>query len=327
VARVFVTGGSGFVGGALLRQLGERGDEAVALARSAEAERVLAERGAVPVRGDVLDEASLAAGMAGCELAYHVAGVNTHCPEHPAEQLRVNAQGPPNAVRAAGRAGIRRVVVTSSAATVGEAAGTVGHEDSPHRGTYLSLYERSKTLGEQAAFDAGERLGVEVVTVNPSSVQGPGRSSGTGVFLIAYLNGRLPAFVEVPVSIVDVDDCAEAHLLAAERGGPGRRYVINGTTLPSTEVLRLMGEIAGVEDRVRMLAPGVVRGAAALLEAAFRAAGRRPPICRARVDTILHGHRYDASRSERELGLRYRPLEETLRRIVDWAVADGLVRG
>jgi len=325
VARVFLTGGSGFLGGALLERLVERGDEVVALARSDEAASAVAAGAAEVARGDVLDEDTLAAGMAGCALVYHVAGINTHCPENPGMLVRVNVQGAENAVRAAARAGISRVVVTSSAAAVGEATGTVGHEGSPHRGSYLSVYDRSKHEGEQVAFDAGRRHRVEVVAVNPSSVQGPGRTAGTGKVIIAYLNGRLRAFVDTWISVVDIADCTEGHLLAAERGRPGRRYVLNGATIPAHEALEIVSALSEISERVRMVPPPLARAAAAIAEGAARATGRTSPLCRARVRTILHGHRYDGSLATRELGLTYTPVIDTFRRTIEWAVAEGLV--
>jgi dihydroflavonol-4-reductase len=325
MARVFVTGASGFIGGALTARLVDRGDEVVALARSDEAAAVVARRRARVVRGDVLDEDSLAAGMEGCELAYHVAGLNTHCPADPALLLRTNVGGAESAVRAAARAGVPRVVFTSSAASVGEPAGTIGREDTTHRGSYLSVYDRSKHHGEQAAFRAGRQLGVEVVAVNPSSVQGPGRAAGNGKLIIAYLNGKLRVFVDTYVSIVDIADTVEGHLLAAARGRSGERYVLNGATIPSPEALRIVSELPGIADRVQMLPPVVARAGAAIAEGVARAQGKTSSICRARVRTILHGHRYDGSRATRELGLAYTPVAETFRRTIDWAVAEGLV--
>jgi dihydroflavonol-4-reductase len=215
---VFVTGASGFIGGALAVRLLERGDEVVGLARSDKAAATVASRGVEVARGDLLDEDSLAAGMEGCELAYHVAGVNTHCPSNSAMLLRVNVEGAEAAVRAPARAGVPRMVFTSSAASVGEPAGTVGREDTTHRGSYLSVYDGSKHLGEHAAFRAARQLGVELVAVNPSSVQGPGRSSGNGKIIIAYLNGQLRVFVDTQVSVVDIADTVKGHLLAAARG-------------------------------------------------------------------------------------------------------------
>lgn len=325
MARVFLTGGSGFIGGVLATALRDRGDSVVALARSEEAAAKVTALGAEPVRGDVLDRPSLDAAIVGCDVVYHVAGVNSHCPKDPSRLTRVNVEGPANVVRAAGAAGIGRVVFTSSAATIGEAEGTVGTEDSPHRGTYLSVYERSKHEGERAAFAAGNEAGVEVVALNPSSVQGPPRASGNGALIIAYLNGRLRLFVDAPVSVVDVADVVRAHLLAVERGRAGERYILNGATLPSPEALKIVARLAGLDHRVVMMPPALVRGLATTVDAAMGLRGRVSPLCRARVDTILHGHRYDGSRATRDLGLDYTPVEATFRRTIEWAVREGLV--
>jgi dihydroflavonol-4-reductase len=325
MARVFLSGGSGFIGGAVCAQLVDRGDEVVALARSDVAEQVVVARGAEPLRADALDEDRIAAGMKGCAVAYHVAGVNSHCPQNPGEMMRVNVGGAETAVRAAARAGIPRVVLTSSAASVGEEQGTVGHEDSPHRGYYLSLYDRSKHEGEQRALETGRRLGVDVVAVNPSSVQGPGRAAGNGKILIDYLNGKLPVFVDVYISVVDIGDVAVAHLLAAERGRGGARYVLNGATVPVREAIEILSGLTGVHAPVRMAPPVLARSVAAISEGVGRARGKTSSMCRARMRTILHGHRYDGSRATRELGLVYTPLAETFRRTIDWAREQGLV--
>jgi dihydroflavonol-4-reductase len=325
MARVFVTGASGFIGGALTTRLLERGDQVVGLARSDAAAAKVAARGAEVARGDLLDENSIVEGMVGCDAAYHVAGVNSHCPSDPDMMLRVNVGGAEAAVRAAAKAGIGRMVYTSSAASLGEPEGTVGTEDCTHRGSYLSVYDRSKHEGEQAVFAAAAETGVEVVAVNPSSVQGPPRTGGNGGIIIAYLNGKLPVFVETQVSVVDIRDCVEGHLLAADRGESGRRYVLNGATLHSLEALEIVSELSGVRDRVRMIPPPVARAAVAMAETAYRLRGRTPSVCRARVRTILHGHRYDGSRATRELGLRYTPVADTFARTIEWAVAEGLV--
>ncbi len=326
MARVFVTGASGLIGGALLTRLRERGDHVVALARSDEAAAKVRERGAEVARGDVLDEAALAAGMEGCELVYHVAGINTFCPPDPAPLFHVNVRGAETAVRAAARAGIRRVVLTSSAASLGEEKGTVGTEDSPHRGWFMSIYERTKHDGEVAAFAAARATGVEVVAVNPSSVQGPGRSGGTGRIMIAYLNGRLKAFVDTHISLVDIRDCVEGHLRAAEHGRPGERFLLSGATITSREALEIVSGMTGVTDRVRFLPPRVASAVAALFEAGFRVRGKKPPVCREMVRTMLHGHRYDGSRAAHELRFEYTPVRDTFARTIDWAIAEGLVQ-
>lgn len=326
MTRVFLTGGSGLIGGALAARLVERGDDVAGLSRGPEAERALAERGVRAVRGDVFDEDAMAAGMDGCELVFHVAGVNTMCPTDREALYRVNVRGAEAAVRAAARAGVGRVVLTSSAAALGEARGTVGSEASPHRGGYLSDYERSKREGEQAAFAAARLHDVDLVAVNPSSVQGPGRAGGTGRILLAYLNGRLRVFVETQISLVDIADAIEGHLLAAERGARGERYVLSGATLTTGEALETVSALAGVRHDVRVLPPRVARAVGGLVEGAFRLARRHPPLCRAMVRTLLHGHRYDGSRAERELGLSYTPVETTFRRTIEWAQGEGLLR-
>lgn len=326
MSRVFVTGGSGVVGGALVDSLRERGDDVVALARSDAAGAELERRGAKVVRGDILDADVLARGMEGCTTVFHVAGVNQMCVEDPSQMLRANIDGPAVAIRAAARAGVPRVVHTSSAATLGEPEGVVGDEDTPHRGWFLSTYERSKTEGEKVAFETGSQEGVEVVSVNPSSVQGPGRAGGTARFLLAFLDGRLKLFVNTHVSLVDIKDCSAGHLLAAERGKPGQRYVLNGMTLTIAEAFALAAEVAGVERSPRLVPRQTATIAGTIVERAFRLVRRRPPVCREMVRTLIHGHRYDGSRAERELGLRYSDPRDTIRRTVAWAREAGLLR-
>jgi dihydroflavonol-4-reductase len=326
LARVFVTGGTGVIGGALVARLLERGDEVVGLARSDAAASALSARGVTVVRGEGYDAGALAQGMRGCDYAYNVAGVNSLCVEDPRPMQRMNVDGAVAAVRAAARAGIRRLIHTSSAATIGEAPGTVGDERTSHRGWYLSTYERTKTEGERAALATAREVGQDIVCVNPSSVQGPGRASGTGRFLLAFLDGRLKFFVPTVISLVDIDDCVSGHLLACERGAPAERYLLNGMTLAIDDALALAAEVAGVQARPRILPRAVATVAGGAVERAFKLFGRHPPVCREMVRTLLHGHRYDGSRAERELGLRYTEPRETIRKTVVWARSEGLIR-
>jgi dihydroflavonol-4-reductase len=324
--KVFLTGGSGLIGGALATRLIERGDEVVALARSDEAASKLHAKGVQhTVKGDTLDEDALAHGMEGCELLYHVAGVNTLCAEDPALLLHVNVRGAETAVRAAARAQVPRVVLTSSSSSIGEVQGTIGSEQSPHRGSYMSVYERSKHEGEKAAFAAAKRAGLELVAINPSSVQGPGRASGTGKILIAYLNGKMKVFIDTNISLVDIQDAVEAHILGAEKGNPGERYLISGATITSREALDLVTEITGVRHPVRFIPASLAKAAAATVEGVFRVRGKHPPVCREMINTMLHGHRYDGSYAAQALGLEYTPVQETLRRTIEWARTAGLV--
>ena len=173
---------------------------------------------------------------------------------------------------------------------------------------------------------AAREAGQDVVLVNPSSVQGPGRAGGTGRFLLAFLDGRMKVFVQTNVSLVDIGDCVEGHLLAAERGQAGERYLLNGLTLTLTEALALAADVAGVQRKPRLLPRPVATVAAGVVERGFRLARRSPPVCREMVRTLLHGHRYDGSRAERELGLRYTPVRDTFARTIEWAIADGRVK-
>ena len=327
MTRVFLTGGSGLIGGALVARLAERGDEVVAMARSDSAERELVAGGARVVRGDVLDEDAMAAGMAGCAVDLPRGRHQHDVPHRPRRAL------PRQRARRGGRGACRcaRRRAEGGADLVGGVAGR-GVGDGGHRGVGtprqlpLDTTSAPSTRASEPRSRPRSRAGVELVAVNPSSVQGPGRASGTGRILIAYLNGRLPAFLDTQISLVDIADCVEGHLLGAERGVPGERYVLSGATLSSREALDMVAEVSGVRRDVRFLPARMAAAAAALVEAAFRVRGRQPPVCREMVRTLAHGHRYDGSRAQRELGLRYTPVVETFRRTIEWAAREGLVR-
>lgn len=318
-----VTGGSGVVGRALLRHLEEQGRSVRALVRSRSAATTVRNFGAEAVFGDILDSGSLVEAMRGCEVVFHGAGVNAMCLSNPSAMFRVNVDGSRNTLRAAAAAGVRRMVFTSSAATLGEEKGSTGKEDSVHRGWFVSNYERSKFEGEKVV--TGEQSPVEVVVVNPSSVQGPGRASGTGRLFLDLINGRIPALVNSRFSIVDIDDCARGHLMAEEHGRVGERYVLNGFSASTDEAIRLLEETTGLQLSLPRLPRSLTMAGAALAEAGFRAAGRPPRICREMVRAMAFGHSYDGSKASRELGLEYAPPDQTIRRTIEWFVEQGLV--
>ncbi|MCE2526296.1 MAG: NAD-dependent epimerase/dehydratase family protein [Actinomycetia bacterium] len=318
-----ITGATGVVGGAVLRHLAEQGDDLRALVRSEPGAVHVSGLGAEPVMGDITDTDTLTEAMEGVDLVYHVAGLNLMCPRRPERLEEVNVAGAVNVVRAARRAGVRRLVFTSSAAVLGERRGEIGSEESVHRGSYLSYYDRSKHLGEQAV--AAEAKDMEVVMVNPSSVQGPGRKTGTGKLILDLVNGRLPVMVDTWVSIVDIDDCARGHLLAAARGQPGRRYVLNSFSLRIRRAVEILQEQLDRSLKVRYLPRSVAYAAAGSIEGIWRLRRSRPPFCREIVRTISHGHRYDGSRAVRELGMSYIGPEEFLKRLVGWYREEGLI--
>ena len=323
-ARAFVTGGSGFVGAALVHHLLDHGLEVAALSRSGRSDADLAAAGAEPIRGDVLEPAALSHAMAGCELVFHVAALVRTCRRDPSAMVRVNVEGTRNVVAAAARAGVRRLVLTSSAATIGERAGEVGNEDTPHRGWYLTAYERTKHEAEEVALELGTSLGVEVVVVNPASVQGPGRAEGSARLLLLAARRRSVPVIQTWLGLVDVEDCAAGHRLAAEQGLPGRRYLLCGASLSTPDLLAVLEEVLGRRLRSRGLPEAMTRVGGRLGDAWVALTGRGP-ICAELARSAAHGHRYDGSRAVRELGLAYTPLPTTLARTVAWFRDQGLL--
>jgi dihydroflavonol-4-reductase len=321
----FLTGGSGFVGGALLQRLTGDGREVRALARSSEAARVVQAWGGIAVRGDVFDVDALRSGMDGCETVFHVAGVNAMCLRDPGSMLRTNVDGSASVVQAAAHSGVARVVYTSSAATIGEPRGVVGAEDTPHRGSFLSAYERSKSMAEQRVFALGGELGVDVVSVNPSSVQGPGRTEGSARLLLGLVNARSPVVIDTFLSIVDVEDCTNGHMVAEERGRPGERYVLNGASFTTRRAIELVRAVAGRPGHVIRLPRSTAAIAGAAAGGVSRLTRRDLPFCSELARTLLHGHRYDGSRATRELGLSYHAIEDTVARTIRWYVEQGLI--
>ena len=313
------------MGGDLVATLAAQGRSVRALVRSEAAAEVVRGKGATPTIVDIFDPDGLRDALWGIPLLFHVAGVNQTCPRDPRPMDRVNIDGARSIVAAAADAGVGRVVLTSSAAAIGERQGTIGVEHTVHSGEYLSPYARSKHLGELAAFETASATGVDLVAVNPSSVQGPGRSDGSARLLLAALRSSRPWLVDTVVSIVDIADCTAGHLAAAERGRAGERYLVSGSSVKVSDVVDVVSRASGSDLDPRWISEGVVRSfgrpAARLLSWLRPSSG----VCPALIDTLLHGHRFDAGRSERELGVVYRPLAETIARTVEWFRSEGLV--
>jgi dihydroflavonol-4-reductase len=322
--KVAVTGGSGVVGAAVVKMLIADGyDEVRALSRSAETAKHFKFLGALPVAGDLLDTASLQTLVEGCEIVFNVAGVNKMCVSDTSMMNRVNVDGVVAVAGACRAAGVRRLVHTSSAVTIGEARGEVGSEGSPHRGFFLSEYEHTKFLGEQRLFT--ESGGLEVVAVNPSSVQGPGRATGTGKLILDVVTGRLRYLVDSLVSLVDIDDCARGHLLAAVNGEPGERYILSGGTIGVREAVQIAADASGRRLDPRFVPGPLVARLVAIAEPVARMAGRPLPFCREMVRVMRFGHHYEGSRATSKLGLEYRSVADTIARTVSWFAAEGLL--
>ena len=320
---VAVTGGSGVVGQALVRHLVADGHEVRMLSRSHESAMLADALGARAVPGDVLEPGSLRPLVADCEFVFHVAGVNELCVSDSSLMEKVNVAGVRNVVAASRAAGVGRLVHTSSAVTIGERRGEVASEETTHRGYFLSEYERTKFLGERELYESAGDL--DFVVVNPSSVQGPGRATGTGRIVLNVINGGLPVLIDSTISIVDIDDCARGHILAATAGARGERYILNGSTLTVREAVLLAGEAAGRPVEPRFVPSALVAGLVAVAEPIGRLFGRELPFCREMIRVMRFGHHYDGSRATRELGLSYRSIEDTLSRLMAWFESQGLL--
>ena len=192
-----------------------------------------------------------------------------------------------------------------------------------HRGWFLSEYERSKYEAERAVLDVARSKDLDLVCVNPSSVQGPGRAGGTAKIIIYYVTGRLKYFVNTRFSIVDIDDCTRGHILAEREGRSWNRYVLNGGTISAIDALGLMARITGVKDVPRFIPGRLAIGAAGLAANVSRRAGRLLPRCAPRWFELWFTVMHTTVPRWRELGLEYTSIEDTLERTVKWLIDEG----
>lgn len=320
----FVTGATGFLGRSIVERLVASGRPVKALVRSDASARMVVALGAEPVRGDLRDRASLEAGLAGCAVAYHVAGANAFCLPDPRPLFEVNVSGSRALVLAAAAAGVGKLVYTSSAATLDKNLAPPG-QTPRGRQRFLSAYARSKYEAERTVLGAATKTGLTVICVNPASVQGPGRTSGTARLLLGYLNGRLPAAVNGPLNVIDIADCTRGHLLAEEHGVAGERYLLCGASMTLREGLALLAAMTGIEDAPRFLPAPLALAAAGVLEAVARARHKPTRFCREMVRTLIEGSAYDGTQATRDLGLVYTPIEDTMRRTIRWYLEQGLI--
>jgi dihydroflavonol-4-reductase len=315
---ICVTGATGFIGGHLARLYADRGEEVRATFRSDKRLGRLQSLDVEPVRADILDRAALRRAMRGCELVFHTAGKVGATPVD--EIWRINALGPRLAVEAAAAEGVSRVVLTGSVAGIGPVEpGQTGDEDEVYRGAPLNLtYPDAKHEGEAEGLAAGARLGVDVVSVNPTYVLGPPVDPSfpgeTSTRTIAnYLRGRLPAVVDGEIDIVDVRDVAAGHAAAAEKGNAGERYVLGGHGVTWVELLE---RVAGLSDvhHPFLVVPPEMAGPARLAEQL----GLPGLISSEALVLMGQNWRYSSAKAKRELRFRPRSLDSTLRDTIAW---------
>ena len=283
--------------------------------------------------GDLRDAASLEKAIAGCDTVFHVAADYRLWVRDPEEMYRSNVEGTRAILEAARKNGVRRVVYTSSVATVGFTSngnprGQPADEDSPvSLDDMIGHYKRSKFMAEQVAIEAG-RSGMHVVTVNPTTPVGEQdvKPTPTGRIVLDFLKRKFPAYVDTGLNLVDVRECARGHVAALEKGRSGERYILGGEDLTLKQILDKLGEITGLPSpKVKL--PYFFAFATGVIDEAFtgRLLKREP---RATVDTVRMGKKKmfaSSAKAERELGWKIVPVDGALRRAVEWFRDNGYV--
>jgi len=320
--KALVTGATGFIGSNVVRALLERGYQVRALTREGSNLSNLAGLDVELAVGDVRERASLERAMEGCDCLFHLAAAYALWTPDPQPIYDINVDGTVNALAAARAAGVHKVVYTSSESTIGIARnGEPGTEALFAEPDELAgHYKRSKYLAEQVALRASED-GLDVVVVNPTTPIGRGdiRPTPTGQIVVDFLNGRMPAYVNTGLNLVDVDDVAVGHVLALEKGRPGERYILGNKNLTLKEILAALGRVTGRRAPRLRLPLWVALGAAYVSEfTARRVTGGPPRIPVTGVKVARHFRYFDCSKAVRELGMPQTPIEEALDKAVRW---------
>ena len=324
--KALVTGATGFVGAALARTLIAAGWQVRALTRAGSDPRNLRTLTVERTVGDLTDAPSLERAVAGCDAVFHAAADYRLWVPDPQTMYRANVDGTRNLLEAARRAGVQRIVYTSSVACIGlPADGSVGTEDTPvSLESMVGHYKRSKFLAERVALEAAGQ-GAPVVIVNPAAPVGPRdvKPTPTGQIVLDAALGRTPAYVDTGLNIVHVDDVAAGHVLAFHRGRPGERYILGGENLPLREILVEITRLAGrAPPRIR-LPHGVVLPIAYLAEGFARLTGKPT---RVTVDSVRMARKrmyFSSEKAARELGYRYRPAALAFADALEWFRAEG----
>jgi dihydroflavonol-4-reductase len=323
----FVTGATGFLGSHVARVLADNGADMRLLVRSTSNLRNIEGLRADRVLGDLRDPASLEKAMAGCDVVFHVAADYRLWVRDPNEMYRSNVEGTRAILEAARKNGVRRVVYTSSVATIGfKRNGCPANEDSPVSLTdMIGHYKRSKFMAEQLALEAG-RSGLEVVVLNPTTPVGDQdvKPTPTGRIVVDFLKRKFPAYVETGLNLVDVRECARGHVTTLEKGKSGERYILGGENLTLKQILDKLAKITGLPSPMLKL-PYIFAYAAGIADEIVtgRLRGREP---RATIDTVRMGAKKmfaSSAKAERELGWKIVPVESALRRAVEWFRVNG----
>jgi dihydroflavonol-4-reductase len=346
-ATTLVTGAAGFLGSHVARQLVARGESVRVLLRPSSSNRAISDLSLEYVTGDLRDAASLQRAMDGIRRVYHVAADYRLWAKNPQDIYDSNVGGTKNLLSAAERAGIELLVYTSTVATIavdrqsatepnannnasGSAAGS--HGDLPNEFTDAKLeemvghYKRSKWQAEAEVLSAAKN-GFPAIVAMPTTPVGPWdwKPTPTGKIVVDFLNGKMPGYVETGLNFVGVEDCAAGHLLVAERGKIGERYLLGAENLTLKELLDLLAKITGLTAPKLKIPHGVALGVAYAESAVSRLLGREPQIPVEGVKIAQHLMFVDTSRAQRELDFRSTPVTAALARAVRWYEANGYV--
>ena len=325
-----LTGATGFVGSAVARVLAARGHSLRVLTRPTSDRRNLAGVEAEVVTGDLTDPDSLARAAAGCRYVVHVAADYRFWVPNPADMLRANVQGSIAMMRAAQRAGAERIVHCSSVAALGHTAdGSPADEATPvDEAGLISTYKRSKYQAEQAVLELVRAESLPVVVVNPAAPVGPRdiKPTPTGKMIMDAANGRMPAYLDTGLNVVHVDDVAEGHVLALERGRIGERYILGGENLDLKDLLTLVAQVAGRRPPAIRLREAWLWPVAAGMEAFARLTGIAPMMTRDVLKMARWKMFFSSDKAIAELGYAPRPARQAVEDAVTWFRASGMVR-
>jgi dihydroflavonol-4-reductase len=334
--KAFVTGATGFVGSHVARVLAEQGADLRLLVRSTSDPRNIQGLNADRVIGDLRDPGSIEKAMSGCDVVFHVAADYRLWIRDPDQMYRSNVEGTRTIIDAARKHHVRRVVYTSSVATMGFTSnGHPADEDSPvSLELMIGHYKRSKFMAEQVALAAGREAAkenarsnvTEVVVVNPTTPVGEQdiKPTPTGRIIVDFLKKKFPAYVDTGLNLVDVDACARGHVAALEKGRSGERYILGGENLTLKQILDKLGAITGLPSP-KVKVPYFVAFAAGVVDELVtgRILHREP---RATVEAVKMSRKkmfVTSAKAERELGWKEVPVDGALRRAVQWFQANG----
>jgi len=328
--KALVTGAAGFIGSNVVRELLNEGVGVRALVRPGESQRNLEGLDVERMEGDVLDPARLRKAVQGCDTLFHLAAIYTFWSADPRQIYEVNIRGTNYMLMTAREAGVERIVVTSSIAAIGlEPGRTPATEETPFNWFRHKIdYVLTKYLSEMNALDMAQ-FGLPVVVVNPAFPFGPGdiTPTPTGRIVVDVVNGKFPGYIDAGIMAVDVRDVARGHVLAAMKGRVGEKYILGNENRTLKEMVERIAQVAGVKIRLRKLPKAVMFGYGWAAERiADHVTHREPLLTYAAAQTSAKFCYFDSTKARTELGLTFRPLDDTIRDAIAWFRSIGMIK-